>query len=206
MEMIPENIDRMAGMYHCMLYPQSGMAQVTKTRIDSNGDFIPPPKTVDEAVRLLSDDFFAERRDIIAKLFDKYQPFYRLFAGFAYNSIIFKPHEYLLSSDESRRKFTSVLKKFSLAALEYNFEPYFLILPTSEGEIDNYIVGNKVREFVEFSAREAASKNIKIINGFDIFARWEGGYKGRYTILRGRGHPSVEANAHLAQMISAMIK
>jgi hypothetical protein len=202
-EMIPENTNRMAVSYYCNYYSHDYFGNFTKTLITSSGTFLRPPRTIDEVFERLNDDLYFRRYEIIRKMIDKKNTFYRIFAAAFYNNLIFRPYDYLLYSSDTQIRLRAILSEFSLAAIEFGFEPYFLILPADEKEIDEYAETNNVSRLVKFVSEQAAARGIHLLDGFEIFSKWEGGYKGRYNKMP-RHHLTPEANAYLANRIALL--
>jgi hypothetical protein len=204
-EMIPENTNRMAVSYYCTYHSHLYFGNFTKTRITSSGNFLPPPRTIDQVAEQLNNDIYFQRYEIIRKMLDNGNIFYRIFAAAFYNTLIFRPYNYLLYSADTQKRLSIILSEFSLAAIEFGFEPYFLILPAEEKELDQYSETTNVSRLVKFVAEQAAGRGIKLLNGFEIFSKWEGGYKGRYNNMP-RHHLTPEANEYLANSISSLLK
>jgi hypothetical protein len=198
-QMITENVNRLPNIYHCFLYPSSSMRSVLKPHyiVDKNGDAVlrPSPRSVaDWTSNVLEEDFWGWRLVLLRRI--------RLAGGgleslapFIWNQdALSDPYVHLLKSDYTRSVLQQIIKQFSQLARQYEFHPYFMILPTRGDELHN----TASLEFVRGIESTAKLSRVGFIDGFRLVEEVNVRKNFQYNILPNEGHMSVTANSIIA--------
>lgn len=208
--MIPENVNRLLNIYHCYLYPTSGMRSVTKPRYVVSGsgvdvERIPRPDQTDWA-EVLEADFWGRRAKLIERIINNNSNIC-VVALFIENLQLLKnPHDYILSQPETLKIIDHILHEYAGIATTNGFVPFFLLMPTTGSEIRAYDAGESVRRFVDQARALSDGADVRFINGFKAMStRFGKGRHGLYNVMPDGGHMSLDANEALGQYVTSAI-
>jgi hypothetical protein len=209
LEMIPENVDRLWNIHHCLLYPQSPSSTAVKPHFEMEPDIrlIPPPSTLENWIEsVMMHDFWA-RRALLIEQMQRSNDLLLTYHFLVNRAIVADPHAYLLQSSNTSALLNHIIKDFAGLAREHDFRGYFLLLPGSGKETNDYAAGGRHRTFAKMLAALSSANGVTFLDGYQFAVEsFKGTAADRFSIIPNIGHMSKEANAVIGRAVNVAIR